>query len=214
MRSSIGNLRNSLWLLHEGAYTHNDIEKLLKSYYPLAESSYDLLENLLTWASYNKEKLVPRTKKLSIIPLVEQAIKHTQHLSESKNIEIIQRIENVHVAGDANLLSSVLRNLLSNAIKFSEPYSPVTIATEQQGSMLQITVSDKGVGIKPEILSRLFIHSADYHSKGTRGEHGSGLGLWLCKSFIEKQNGTIRVESKVGEGSRFIITLPLASQKK
>lgn len=212
LRSSIGNLRNSLWLLHDDKISCNELEKLLKSYYPVAESSYDLLENLLTWASYNKDKIEARIKNLKITPLVDLAIKHTQHLSDSKNIEIKKLIDDIQVAGDANLLSSVLRNLLSNAIKFSEPNSTVIIASEQQSKMLQISVTDSGVGIKPEILSRLFIHSADYHSKGTRGEHGSGLGLWLCKSFIEKQYGTIKVESKVGEGSRFIITIPLASK--
>ena len=101
-----------------------------------------------------------------------------------------------------------MRNLISNAIKFTNHNGWVEISVEQANSATTIKVSDNGIGIAPATISKLFDISQMYTSKGTADESGTGLGLLLCKEFIEKHKGTIRIESEPGKGSTFYFTLP------
>jgi signal transduction histidine kinase len=104
----------------------------------------------------------------------------------------------------------IIRNLIANAIKFTPNKGTVTVAAEQQTDSVAITVTDTGVGMTPEQLRNLFGMQTHFSLRGTMGEKGTGLGLLLCKEFVEKNNGTISVESKVGIGSVFYVKLPMA----
>jgi signal transduction histidine kinase len=106
------------------------------------------------------------------------------------------------------MLSTILRNLISNGIKFTNPGGEVTISAEQENDQLVVSVSDNGVGIKPEAIDKLFRIEESHSTIGTRNEKGTGLGLLLCKEFVEKHDGELQVESEVSKGSIFKFTIP------
>jgi signal transduction histidine kinase len=111
------------------------------------------------------------------------------------------------VFADSDMLKTILRNLVSNSIKFTPPHGKINIKTENNPDFITISVCDNGVGIDPQILPKLFDISEVITTKGTDGETGTGLGLLLCKGFVEKHGGKIWAESEPGKGSEFKFTL-------
>ncbi|MCX6238182.1 MAG: ATP-binding protein, partial [Bacteroidia bacterium] len=127
-----------------------------------------------------------------------------------KNISIQLKIHpDVYVEADENMLKTILRNLLSNAIKFTRENGIITVSSSIKSNQIEVCVSDSGVGIPEEKIPLLFKIETNSSTKGTSQESGSGLGLILCKEFVEKHNGKIWVETKEGIGSKFKFTLPL-----
>lgn len=208
LRSSIGTLRNSMKLINDEQLDPDTQNELISGYYPIVDSTYDLLENLLTWSQYNKDDLRPNIDEVDIKSIIDKAIVHVHHLAETKNILIQNNTDNITCVADKQMLSIVARNLLSNAIKFSHKNTSVLIQSRFEDNMCKISIEDQGIGIKPEILKNIFVRSTEFHTKGTLGERGSGLGLSLCKSFIEIQGGQIWVESIVNNGSTFTFSIP------
>lgn len=209
LRGSIGTLRNAVELIIDDALDYQSVNELMKSFFPVVDSTYDLLENLLTWAKYGKETLEPSFEQIDIKAVVDKSIKHTSHLADSKTIRIINNVEEASVLADRNMLQTIVRNLISNAVKFSHSRSNVTITCYATSSVAEISISDGGIGMKPEVLSKIFSTPVDYHSKGTMGERGSGLGLSICKTFVEVMGGQIWAESELGKGSTFYFTIPV-----
>ena len=117
--------------------------------------------------------------------------------------------EEIVITADVYMLKTVLRNLATNAIKFTNSGGTISIYAEKSQTNVTISVSDNGIGIKPKDLPELFDVSKRYTTKGTADENGTGLGLLLCKEFVEKHGGTIWVESEEGKGSEFKFTLPI-----
>jgi signal transduction histidine kinase len=113
---------------------------------------------------------------------------------------------------DRDMIRTVIRNLVSNAIKFTTPGGTITVSVSKGPDSIELVVADSGVGITEENLAKLFRIDAHLTTKGTANEKGTGLGLILCKEFIEKHNGSIRAESGKGRGSRFIVRLPVSFQ--
>jgi signal transduction histidine kinase len=129
--------------------------------------------------------------------------------ANAKNITInYPAKDHINVFADNDMLKTVLRNLVSNAIKFTNNDGKININLEQTDSNVTISVSDNGIGITPENLAKLFNISEVITTLGTAKETGTGLGLLLCKEFVEKHGGKIWVESEVGIGSVFKFTLP------
>jgi signal transduction histidine kinase len=209
LRGSVGTLRSAAKVISEGMTDLDDTRNLLESFYPVADSTYDLLENLLTWAKISKNKMSPFFDVMDIHELVQKSVDHTLHLANSKTIKLINQVGNIHVKADRNMILAVIRNLLSNAIKFSYPGSDVYIKSEIKDGMLIVSFEDQGVGISKEGLLKVFDSPNNFHSSGTMGERGSGLGLSLSKIFIQKNGGKIWVESFEGEGSTFYFSLPI-----
>jgi signal transduction histidine kinase len=208
LRSSIGTLRGAAKAISEGMTDIDETRDLLESFYPVADSTYDLLENLLNWAKYSQNKLTPFFDIIDIRELVKKSVEHTVHLSNSKSIKIINSVQSAYIKADRNMILSVVRNLLSNAIKFSYPGSEVYIYSKVSNNQLTLAVQDLGLGINDEIFDSPY----DFHSSGTLGEKGSGLGLSLTKIFVQKNGGRIWAESNEGEGSTFFFSLPLENQ--
>jgi signal transduction histidine kinase len=210
LRGSIGTLRNAVEFIIDDKLDFKTSRELMQSFFPVVDSTYDLLENLLTWAKYGKENLEPLFEEVDMKSIIEKSVLHTSHLATSKNIEIVNNVENIVVLADRNMLLMVVRNLISNAIKFSHPKSKVYISCATAGNIAELTVKDEGVGMKEEVLQNIFNTPVDYHSKGTMGERGSGLGLSICKIFIEKQGGQIWASRNPEKGSSLYFTIPLA----
>jgi signal transduction histidine kinase len=112
------------------------------------------------------------------------------------------------VFADKAMISTILRNLISNAIKFTYPGGKIVISSDKKPDELMISISDNGIGIKKEVIDKLFRIDETYIAPGTQEEKGTGLGLILCKEFIEKHGGKIWVESEVDKGSTFYFTIP------
>ncbi|OQY28090.1 MAG: hypothetical protein B6244_08265 [Candidatus Cloacimonetes bacterium 4572_55] len=173
----------------------------------------DLLKNLLDWSLSQSEKMDYLPIRLDLEPLVANTIRSMQPGSDSKGISIHNQIrENSYVYGDENMIATVIRNLLSNAIKFTDQGGLIRIVSKKMKKSTEISIIDNGVGIRAEDLPKIFRIDTNYSKIGnvTGGtkEKGTGLGLIICKEFVEKNRGRIQVESKLGEGSRFIFTLP------
>ena len=171
----------------------------------------DLLMNLMVWAQSQSGKMDFKPKHFNIITLVDEVTLLLNDIAEQKSILIASNLPPViQVNADKEMISTVLRNLISNAIKFTHPKGKITISAVDKKNELTISVSDTGVGISKEGIDNLFKINEKYSTPGTQNEEGTGLGLILCKEFIEKNNGKIWVESKVGIGTTFYFSLPLS----
>ncbi|MBL7726072.1 MAG: HAMP domain-containing histidine kinase, partial [Dinghuibacter sp.] len=132
-----------------------------------------------------------------------------QFYARSKSVQIVSTVpDHVSVMADRQMIKVVLRNLVSNAIKFSTAGTKVTIQAVMENDQVSISVADEGQGIAPEILTRI-LKGEEITTKGTGGEYGSGLGLNLCREFIEKHNSRLQVSSIPGKGSIFSFLLPV-----
>ena len=176
------------------------------------QSVTELLENLLNWSLSHSGTLVIQKKAVLMNRIIENNCRIFKLIAEHKNIriQIAEFPDRLKVMADENILNIVIRNLISNAIKFTPEPGKVLIRSEVREKDAVITVEDSGVGIRPELIRQLFNNSTLYTSRGVRNEKGVGLGLKICKEFIEKLNGRIWVESVAGRGSVFSVSLPLA----
>lgn len=208
LRGSVGTLKSAAATILECLDDIEDVRELLESFYPVADSTYDLLENLLTWAKCNQEKIEPNIEELNLKEIVAKAITHTQHQASAKSVEIISNVHEVVVNADQNMLLSVFRNILGNSIKFSHSRSKVLISGEKNVDRYIISIADNGVGMDKKTLFKLFHSQEIIHSAGTLGERGSGLGLMICKTFLESMDSRIWAESTLTKGTTFNISLP------
>jgi signal transduction histidine kinase/ligand-binding sensor domain-containing protein len=174
-----------------------------------ARHTFDLLQNLLIWARSQTGTLDFNPITFDLSDRIIENISLVKSQAEKKNIELIYpEATPIMVTGDIRMIDTVLRNLLTNAIKFTPQKGMITLKTEEKDGQYQIMVRDTGIGIEEENITRIFQIDNKYTRKGTEKERGSGLGLALCREFVEKHKGTIRVISEPGKGSSFIFTLP------
>lgn len=174
-----------------------------------SQSTFKLLENLLFWSNSQRGVLDFNSEKINLFLLSEETCELLNQSAINKSIKLSNRLpENILVEADKDMLSSVIRNLLSNAIKFTLKGGEVIITAENKQQHTEIVINDNGVGIAKEFQSKLFDISESTSTKGTENETGTGLGLILCKEFVEKHGGLIWVESELGKGSSFHFTIP------
>ncbi len=184
------------------------IENQLSMIFSSAQNTYHLLDDLLLWARAESGKLTYEPQKQNLAEVCINAIDNLVLNARNKNITITHSIDaDIFVYADVNMISTVFRNLISNAIKFTHKGGCISISAIQTDSDVTITVADNGLGIQPEILNKLFNISHKVTTKGTDKETGTGLGLFLCKEFVEIHGGRIWAESEVGKGSDFKFTL-------
>jgi signal transduction histidine kinase len=181
----------------------------LELIYKASKRGYSLLENLLEWSR-------SQTGRLEIKPqefVLKQSIKECMNLhyssAEKKFVSLTEQIDDTtKVFADVNMFTTVMRNLISNAIKFTPENGKIDITAIEKETEVQINVSDTGLGVSKESKEKLFRIDVNHSTPGTNQEQGTGLGLILCKEFIEKNKGKIWVESVLGGGSIFSFTLP------
>lgn len=191
-------------------YDESTIEKQLGIINTTTKKTYDLLEELLLWTRSQSGKIPFEPRTVQLKKVCDDVLTLLNESAATKQIEIISEIDaGLELHADVDMLRTILRNLISNAIKFTHENGQIILRAEQQDTDMIITVSDNGIGMSQEVVSRLWQIAELYTSPGTKGEKGTGLGLMLCKEFVEKHNGRIWVESEVGKGSDFKIALPV-----
>lgn len=187
----------------------NDLYEIASQINYASKNLYSLIDNLLQWSRIQNKRLVPNPETFSISEAIEKEINLHRINAEKKQISIINAVNSsLTIYADKNMISTVLRNLISNAIKFSPKGNMIAINSDQKETMIHITVSDNGTGIDKKTLDNLFSSDTLLSNPGTAGEKGTGLGLVLVKEFVEMNNGKVTVESEVGKGSHFTISLP------
>jgi signal transduction histidine kinase/ligand-binding sensor domain-containing protein len=175
-----------------------------------AVQTLKLLENLLEWAKSQTGKLLFNPMPIDLRELYNEEYILLHEMASGKHIELINSIpDGLIITADRNMIKTVLRNLVSNALKFTHKDGKVEVNAKSIGKQVEILVSDNGIGMTKEITEKLFRIDANLTTRGTADEKGTGLGLFLCKEFIEKHGGKIWVESEVGKGSIFKFSLPI-----
>jgi signal transduction histidine kinase len=191
-------------------YDTNSISESLAVINNLQKKTLDLLEDLLLWSKSQSGKLSMNQEITDIRELCYDVIEEKRDQAARKEIRVQNQIRNeIFLYSDRNMLKTVLRNLVSNAIKFTDRGGEINLKSETMGDFEKLMVQDTGTGIIEEVRLKLWDIKTQKTIAGTEGETGSGLGLILCKEFVEKHGGEIWVESEQGNGSRFYFTIPL-----
>jgi len=186
---------------------HNIARIMKKS----SSNLYSLLSNLLEWSSMQRGLTSFEPVSFHLSPKIRESLATTFDAAIKKGIEINNTIsDDLEVFADKNMLATIIRNLMSNAVKFTPKSGKISIsATLTNGNFIAISISDNGIGMNRDIIENLFNFDINTSRKGTDGELSTGLGLMICKDFIEMHGGVITIESKAGEGSTFRFTIPV-----
>jgi two-component system, sensor histidine kinase and response regulator len=185
-----------------------EIEELASNINLTARKTYVLLDDILMWARIQQGQMPFSPQLLDVKLICNQVLEVLGMAVQNKHISVeYSWQDDIMVFADSDMLKTILRNLISNAIKFTNHEGIIRISAVRTGENTHITVYDNGVGIKPENLSKLFNITEVLSTPGTEGESGTGLGLLLCKEFVDKHRGKIWAESSVGKGSQFHVTI-------
>ncbi|MEN8247601.1 MAG: HAMP domain-containing sensor histidine kinase [Bacteroidota bacterium] len=186
-------------------------EKYIKLINDLSKRTIHLLGNLLSWSQSQAGKIEFLQNKINIRESINEVVLYCKASAQNKSINLTSSTENnTLVHADKNMLNTVLLNLITNAIKFTDREGFIIISTKDiDDDFIEISVEDTGIGVPDDIVDDIFRLDKKTTTKGTDSEPGSGLGLVLCKEFVDMHKGIIWVESKPGEGSKFKFTIPL-----
>lgn len=175
-----------------------------------SQSAMNLLSNLMEWAMSQAGEMKFAPEKFDINKIANDNILFFKEIANQKAISIHSKIEgDLSVIGDKHMINAILRNLISNAIKFTSSGGELHISSVGKNNKAEIAVSDSGIGLTKESIEKLFKINSQFSTTGTENEQGTGLGLMLCKEFIEKHNEKIWVVSELGKGATFYFTLPM-----
>ncbi|MCB0209901.1 MAG: hybrid sensor histidine kinase/response regulator [Anaerolineae bacterium] len=192
-------------------YSPDQIAKIAENMNDSLKNKFKFLENLLNWARLQKGSLEYMPETLDLYALIETNIELLCDTARSKKITLINKVEpdKFFIYADSNMTHTITRNLIANALKFTHPGGSVSITAKYQDDFVAIAIIDTGVGMAPEILTKLFKIESKVKMVGTADERGTGLGLLLCKEMAEKQGGKIWADSEAGKGSTFTFTVPV-----
>jgi two-component system sensor histidine kinase/response regulator len=215
LRSPLNNLNMTLQLFDNQFLSPEELRHFTREIRKNVDTIKDTLDNLLNWSIAQLQGLEIVVESLNIHDLGNEAIALYREIADKKNIRLINEANpQAVIKADRNHIRLVLRNLISNAIKFTNADGEITLTTHQkqdnptQQNYWEVCVNDTGIGMTPEQSYKLFKSHSHFTSYGTANEKGTGVGLLLCKEFIERNGGIIGVDSKIGRGSRFFFTIP------
>ncbi len=210
LRAPLGNIKNMIDMLteHPERFDEEKRNKIFSNFSSITKSTFYLIDNLLNWTRAQRGLIVYDPEVILIQPIIEDILELFKPIYTKKNIFVANNIDSATLAfGDLNMVRTIFRNLISNALKFTPNEGRVEISSTVNSDTVEFSVKDNGIGMSPENLDN-FLKSKDMNTTyGTNNEKGSGLGLILCRDFIEKNGGTFKVESHEGEGTKFSFTL-------
>lgn len=187
------------------------LKEFITQIYKYSNNTFNLLENLLQWSMVQTGRMPMRPKLANLCNIIIENVELLSGNAAQKGIEVDYPHCNDCMAYiDVNMITTVVRNLLSNAIKFTPHSGKITVSLEKDGLYWKISISDTGIGINEGDMGKLFLLDSNPTTIGTSQEKGTGLGLILCKEFVERNGGIIGASSRVGMGSTFWFTIPLA----
>ncbi len=214
LRGPIGALQGLLTMFSEGDISKSEFLDFLPKLRGDVDHIYFTLNNLLSWGQSQMNGSVTKPEVTSLETIVEENINLLSEIAKKKSIKIISELpENTLTWADSNQIDIVIRNLISNALKFTPENGMIKIEGYELSKHWQISIRDTGVGMDQETVDKLFDKNSNVTTYGTNNEKGTGLGLSLCKEMVEKNKGTIWVESTLRKGSTFFFTLPIAQKK-
>ncbi len=194
-------------------YDRQEIEEMLKDIESSSKRAYNLLENLLIWGRSQTNLIKFQPENIDLKEIVEDNLALVKSQSTKKHLHVHSVINTPCFAfADKNMIDTVIRNLITNAIKFTPQYGEIVISARKEDKNIEVSVKDTGVGMSVKQRDNIFRIDSKLNTPGTENETGSGLGLILCKDFVEKNGGMILVESEEGKGSTFRFTLPMMDQ--
>lgn len=185
------------------------MQLFIEQIYKYSNNTFNLLENLLQWSLLQTGRTVLRAKSGNIAELIHENIELLRGNANQKKIELtwINPMD-CFAFFDRNMITTVIRNLISNAIKFTPENGRIVVEVTADSEKYKVSVQDNGVGISDTDIAKLFRIDSNPSTIGTSQEQGTGLGLILCRDFVEKNGGKIAVESEIGKGSKFYFTVP------
>lgn len=211
LRAPLNNLTGVIDLTSKEILTREDFANLLKTLRDNTQQVNNLLENLLNWSKAKLRGDLMKKETIAVCQLADGVIELMRPLAERKNITLMHESkERAFAYVDKNMIELVIRNLISNAIKFTPELGKISVLCERLEDTIRVSVRDTGVGIDNDLIEKLFSNE-HFTTRGTANEHGTGLGLILCKDFIEKNNGQLIVSSAKDEGSIFSFSLPITA---
>lgn len=212
LRSSVNALKSSNTKLLNNLETKNysELDSLLHKNNAIANSSYNLLDNLLNWAQQQTNQLFFQKESLHLHSIVQQVEYNYKPLASNKNIELINKVEkNIFVFMDLDSLKIIMRNILDNALKFSKENGIISIYTQNsEADFIKLIIEDSGIGMSANVIQELLQENMQLSKKNNKEIIGTGLGMQLCKSMIAKNEGKLDIESKEGLGTKIILFLP------
>lgn len=189
--------------------TRSDIKNYIGTIRESSERLYDLFQNLMSWSRSRTNSIMYSPQIISLDFVINNVIDLIRINADKKDIDIYTNYDQLtELYADVNMLSTIIRNLVSNAIKFTNPKGLVEVDVLHEGENLHFIIKDNGIGIESSRLATLFEYSQTNTTIGTSGEKGTGLGLMLCKEFVDKHGGDIWAESQAGKGTQFHFTIP------
>jgi two-component system sensor histidine kinase/response regulator len=209
LRNNLTTMKLYFDLISHPNYTPKNQRDMTVQIAGSVQNTIDLLENLLVWASSQIKGTPMHVQELDVYKMTQENLQLLAGNAAHKQIELCNTVPLDLIAfGDKDMINLVIRNLLSNAIKFTGTGGLITVTGKSDGTNVLLRVTDNGVGISKEHVERLFDQHIHPTTKGTANEKGTGLGLMLCKDFVQRNGGRIDVESEKGKGTTFTITLP------
>jgi signal transduction histidine kinase len=190
-------------------YDSKKIKEFVKQIHKFSNNAFNLLEDLLEWAKSQTGRMEVKLSKTDLFELAVENINLFRATAQEKGVNLLFNVDiGTYAVIDKNMISTVLRNLVSNAIKFTKEGGKINIETNKINNFIEVSVSDTGVGISEENRKRIFEIDNNISTLGTNDEVGTGLGLIIVREFVEKNGGTIKVESTEGVGSCFSFKIP------
>ncbi|MDR2039776.1 MAG: HAMP domain-containing histidine kinase [Bacteroidales bacterium] len=212
LRSPMSSLQALLNLFNTNGIARKDLIDFFGKLLSRVENTSTMLENLLHWSHYQLNGIEPIFEKVDIQKIIDDSINFYHMQAEQKRIVIDNSLRtSVLVYADIEMLKIILRNLISNALKFTYNGGIITIKAFKKEGYVIVSVKDTGIGITSEDQSKIFSMS-NFTTLGTDKEKGTGLGLMLCKDFVEHNRGKIWLDSKIGVGTTFYFSIPLAEE--
>lgn len=211
LRSPVGNIKNfvDLIITNHQEFDNSQLLTMIETIGKQSASVFTILDNLLIWANNQRNNITINPVLQDLNKVINQNIDLLLDSAVNKQISIQNKIKtDLQANFDTSLISTVIRNLLANAIKFTPKNGKIDIYCKEDNNKIFICVKDSGIGIEEERISKIFNLTHHETTPGTNSEKGSGLGLKLCYDLVNKHGGEIWVESKFGEGSEFIFTIP------